>query len=114
MVGVWVVRNPTKSVAFPNPPRGIAVCSGRETRPRHSRRYELPAHQARGAQPGKSPRDGRAKNRFLCKPDHFGVSGDRRWSDAKTAGKPPRIRVSPTYFALESQVGSLSLGGAVD
>ena len=78
MVRVWVVRNPTKSVAFPKPPRGIAACSGRENRPRHSRRYALPAHQARGAQPEKWPRDGRANIRFLCKTGHFGVSGDRR------------------------------------
>jgi len=114
MVGVWVVRNPTKSVAFPNPPRDNAVCSGRTNRPRHSSWYVLPAHQARGAQPEKWPRDGRAKVRFLCKTGRFGVSGNRRWPDAKTAGAPLRRRVSPTYFALEAPVGSLSLGGAVD
>jgi hypothetical protein len=61
-------RNPTKSVTRPQPPRGIAEVSGRETRPRHSRRYALLAHQARGAQPRRSPRDGRAKIRSYVKP----------------------------------------------
>jgi hypothetical protein len=33
VVRVWVLRNPTKSVAFPKPPRGDAEVSGRETGP---------------------------------------------------------------------------------
>ena len=61
--GLWVLRNPTKSVAFPKPPRDNAEVSGRRNRPRHSRRYALPAHQARGAQHRRSPSYGRAKFR---------------------------------------------------
>ncbi len=49
----------------------------------------------------------------LCKIGHFGVSGDRRQADAKTADAPAGNRVSPTYFALESPVGSQPLGRAV-
>ena len=67
MVRVWVLRNPTKSVAFPKPPRGNAEVSGRENRPRHSRWYDLPAHQARGAQHRRSPSYGRAKFRSYVK-----------------------------------------------
>ncbi len=50
----------------------------------------------------------------LCKIGLFGVSGDRRRADAKTAGAPAGNRVSPTYFALESSVGSQPLGRTVD
>ena len=67
MVRVWVLRNPTKSVAFPKPPRGNAEVSGRRNRPRHSRRYDLPAHQARDAQHRRSPSYGRAKFRSYVK-----------------------------------------------
>jgi hypothetical protein len=65
--GVWVLRNPTKSVTIANPPRGNAEVSGRENRPRHSRRYALPAHQALGAQHRRSPSYGRAKTRPYVK-----------------------------------------------
>ena len=65
--GLWVLRNPTKSVTFPKPPRGNAEVCGRENRPRHSRRYALPAHRARGAQHRRSPSYGRAKIRPYVK-----------------------------------------------
>ena len=63
----WVLRNPTKSVTFPKPPRGNAEVCGRENRPRHSRRYVLPAHRALGAQHRRSPSYGRAKIRSYVK-----------------------------------------------
>jgi hypothetical protein len=65
--GLWVLRNPTKSVTFPKPPRGNAEVSGRKNRPRHSRRYGLPAHRALGAQHRRSPSYGRAKIRSYVK-----------------------------------------------
>jgi hypothetical protein len=67
MVRVWVLRNPTKSVTFANPPRGNAEVSGRENRPHHSRRYDLPAHRALGAQHRRSPSYGRANIRPYVK-----------------------------------------------
>jgi hypothetical protein len=85
VVRVWVLRNPTKSVAFPKPPRGDAEVSGRENRPRHSRRYVLPAHQARGVQHRRSPSYGRAKIRSYV---NSAFSASPATADA-LAQKPP-------------------------
>jgi hypothetical protein len=60
-------RNSKKSVTRPQPPRGNAEVSGRRNRPRHSRWYALSARRARGAQPRRLPRDGRAKIRSCVK-----------------------------------------------
>jgi hypothetical protein len=106
---VRVLRNPTKSVTRPKPPRGNAEVPGRENRPRHS---------STGPQSPRRPTSAVAARRsrqksVLCKTGHFGVSGDRRRADAETAGAPAGNRVSPTYSALESPVGSQPLGRAL-
>ena len=87
MVRVWVLRNPTKSVTFANPPRGNAEVSGRANRPRHSRWYDLPARRARGVQPRRSPRDGRAKFRSYVKSV---ISASPATADRRTR-KPPAL-----------------------
>ena len=85
--GLWVLRNPTKSVAFPKPPRGDAEVSGRANRPRHSRRYALPAHRALGVQPRRSPSYGRAKFRSYVK---SAFSASPATADGRTR-KPPAL-----------------------
>ena len=85
--GLWVLRNPTKSVTFPKPPRGNAEVSGRESRPRHSRWYDLPARRARGAQHRRSPSYGRAKFRSYV---NSAFSASPATADALTH-KPPAL-----------------------
>ena len=96
--GLWVLRNPTKSFAFPKPPRGDTEVSGRENRPRHSRRYALPAHRALGAQPRRSPSYGRAKFRSYVK---SAFSASPATADGRTR-KPPKV---PFYLRFSQRRG---------
>ena len=91
--GLWVLRNPTKSVTFPKPPRGNAEVSGRANRPRHSRWYALPAHQARGVQHRRSPSYGRAKFRSYV---NSAFSASPATADELTH-KPPAFRPESGY-----------------
>ena len=84
--GLWV-RNPTKSVTFPKPPRGNAEVFGRANRPSPSRWYDRPLCRARGAQPRRSPSYGRAKIRSYVKSV---ISASPATADGLTR-KPPAL-----------------------
>ena len=85
--GLWVLRNPTKSVTFPKPPRGNAEVFGRANRPSPSRWYDQPLCRARGAQPRRSPSYGRAKFRSYVKSV---ISASPATADGLTR-KPPAL-----------------------
>jgi hypothetical protein len=117
-LGLGDSRNPTKSDTAQSrrasTPRYPAVKPSPATA--HGTLYqptEPAAPNLGGRRVAVAARRSRQKS-VLCKTGRFSVSGDRRRADAKTAGAPAGSRVCPTYFALESPVGSPPLGRAVD